>query len=381
MTDEIPSVTLFRNFAEDHRTSMEIYADGLGQALRARHGAQCKIREYRPRRQLGVGEGRWQMRLARYAEYPWQAFKQQKSPKRTINHVLDHGYGHLLYILDPRCTIVTVHDLIPLVRWRGRIPSVSRGEKPWLNLLSTHALRRAVHLIADSESTRCDLIELGRCDPDKITVVPLGLSPDFRPYVVQDRLYQRSQWGLPVDSFCIFTSGSHFNKNQIGSLEAFARLLRLSSKNFHLVTTAQPTDEWSRALLALVIGNRVKLVKAHSLEQMVGLYNSVDCLLFPSLYEGFGLPPLEAMACGIPVVTSNAASLPEVVGKAALMCDAQDHDGLASALNRLSTDTSLRDSLIEQGLTHARQFTWEAAARKTVEVYEKVAAGLVHSEG
>jgi glycosyltransferase involved in cell wall biosynthesis len=107
--------------------------------------------------------------------------------------------------------------------------------------------------------------------------------------------------------------------------------------------------------------------------ELPNLYNAVDCLLFPSLYEGFGWPPLEAMACATPVVASNAASLPEVIGEAGLLCAPGDDEGLARAMQAVLTDEGLRQSLVEKGLARARQFTWEETARKTLEVYERVA--------
>jgi glycosyltransferase involved in cell wall biosynthesis len=107
---------------------------------------------------------------------------------------------------------------------------------------------------------------------------------------------------------------------------------------------------------------------------MAALYNCVDILLFPSLYEGFGWPPLEAMACGTPVVASDAASLPEVMGDAGLRCPPRDHEALAQAMEALLTDAELRQAVIARGLARASRFTWEKVAQQTLAVYEWVAA-------
>lgn len=373
-------VTLFRDFHEDHRASMEIYADGLGEALQAGFSDRCHAREYRPQLNPRFGDGTWAMRLARYVSYPSQARRCQGSSTGTINHVIDHGYGHLLYALDPKRTIVTVHDLIPLVRSRGGIPSVPVGSKPWLNSVSFNALRRAGHLIAASESTKRDLINLCHCNSNRISVISYGVSPRFQAYAPTEKLRVRRGFGLPSDVFCVLTLGAQFYKNQTGSLRAFAKFAQTSKRPVCLVTTAQLGTEWTELLHKLALVDRVKLLPSLAHDQMVALYNSIDCLLFPSLYEGFGWPPLEAMACGIPVVTSNAASLPEVVGPAALTCAPQDYDAIAHALHRVSTDADLRRSMVEQGLVRSQQFTWETAARKTLAVYETVAASFEHSD-
>ena len=132
-------ITLFRNYVEDERFSMEVYADGLVKAMRTHFPGRCHLNEYIPTLPKGSKAGLWGMRLARYGRYPWQA---RRHPGQ-INHIVDPGYGHLLYILDPKRTVVTVHDLIPLVRWSGGIPGCPRGRKPWFNLFSFRALRRA----------------------------------------------------------------------------------------------------------------------------------------------------------------------------------------------------------------------------------------------
>ena len=116
-------IMLFRNYVEDERFSMEVYADGLVKALRTHCAGRCHLNEYIPTLPKGSKAGLWGMRLARYGRYPWQARRHQGQ----INHIVDPGYGHLLYILDPKRTVVTVHDLIPLVRWSGGIPGCPRG--------------------------------------------------------------------------------------------------------------------------------------------------------------------------------------------------------------------------------------------------------------
>ena len=125
----------------------------------------------------------------------------------------------------------------------------------------------------------------------------------------------------------------------------------------------------------LGITRRVIFVDYVSERELARYYSSARLLAYPSLYEGFGLPPLEAMACGCPVVTSNVSSLPEVVGDAGITVDPNDTDGLAQAMRRVLTDSKLREDMIKKGLEQAKKFSWEKAAEQTLEVYHKVAAG------
>lgn len=364
------TVTLLRGFAEDRRMSMEVYANGLSEALRASSPEQCQVREYLPRLPAWLGDDKWSLRLARYGIYPWQAHRRQGQ----INHILDHGYGHLVHVLDRERTVVTVHDLIPMARWRGGVPDLARGRKPWLNLFSFDALRRARYLIAVSESTRYDLIRYCKCAPGRISVIYQGVDPIFRSYCPAEKSLARQALGLQGDGTrWVLVMGSQVYKNQSGALRAFARLRVIYPGLLELLKTGPPNPEWSSGVEQLGLGEHVRSLGVVPRAELPNLYNAVDCLLFPSLYEGFGWPPLEAMACGTPVVASNAASLPEVIGEAGLLCAPNDHDGLAQAMCSVLTDDQLRQTLIERGLARARQFTWERTALQTLEVYERIA--------
>ena len=368
------SITLFRDFAEDQRLSMEIYADRLSQAMQTYFSERYQVHEYQPSLLPWLGQrfsnSLLRMRVSRFLAYPWQARRHQ----RQINHIVDHGYGHLLYMINPGRTVVTVHDLIPWVHWRGEIPVASIRSRPWLNLLSFNALRRAGHLIAISENTRRDLVRLCRCNPEKITVVYYGIASTFRPYTQDEKMAVRQKWGVAGNrTKRVLVSGSQFYKNQSVALKAFARLRELFLEPLEIVKTGMPNPEWTRAVKEHRLEKEAKCLGVVEHERMAEVYNSVNCLLFPSLYEGFGRPPLEAMACGTPVVASNAASLPEVIGEAGLMVNPEDEEGLAQAMHAVLTNDELRQSLIKRGLSWAQKFTWQKAAHETLKVYEKIA--------
>jgi len=363
------SVTLFCDFSEDRRISMDVYADSLRDGLREHGVGRYDVSDYRPHLPPGLSHGNWSMRFARYVSYPFQARYRQAG----INHIIDHGYGHLLYALDPARTVVTVHDLIPLVRWREGISGVSRGGKPWLNLISFYALRRAAHLFADSDSTRNDLILFCNCTAEQITVVHPGLDSIFRPYTSTEKLRAVRTFGLAGnDAKRIMIIGSGFYKNFSGALAAFARLRELYDQPIVLVKVGQMDTENNRLVKELGLGGLVLNLPNVSRAQLPDIYNLVDCLLFPSHYEGFGWPPLEAMACGTPVVASNAGSLPEVIGDAGIMCEPNDVEALARSMHDLLTVHALREEFVQRGLLRAKCFTWQETARKTFDIYERM---------
>jgi glycosyltransferase involved in cell wall biosynthesis len=346
---------------------MELYAGHLGAGLETL-GYQVQV--HTPHLPSRGGRGPWTLRFSRYVGYPWQS----RRTAADVHHIVDQSYAHLLYTLDPARTVVTVHDVMPILRWRGRIPSVSPGRRPWLNLLSAHAMKRAARLIAVSEKTRLDLIDLCDGDAAKITVIYQGIEDTYRVLSPAERIRARQRWNLPSDgTLRVLMVGSVYYKNQRVALRAFASLRSSLGSNVELVGVGTSSEVWTDTIRRLDLGSSVREVGPVGRDQMVEIYNCVDLLLFPSLYEGFGRPPLEAMACGIPVVSSNAGALPEAVGDAALTCDPQDEDGLASRMRMVLCDAALRNTLVERGLAQCKRFTWDDAARQTEAVYRTLA--------
>ena len=366
---------LFRDFVEDRRLSMERYAAQLAAALGGALPAGWQLAEFRPSLPRALAAlpvpARQRLRLARYLAYPLAAHGRPGD----LNHVLDQGYGHLSYALPHARTVVTVHDLIPLLRWKGAIRGVVRGRRPWLNELSLKALRRAAHLIAVSESTRRDLMRHLGCAPDRISVVYSGLDPSMRPLAPPERQALRKKLGLPGPEVrLILVTGEAFYKNLETSLAVLRRLGERSEEPLMLVRLGESSPVWQRSVATAGLTERVLAIAPLADARMVELYNAVDCLLFPSWYEGFGLPVIEAMACGTPVVTSNAGALPEAVGDAAPMAAADDVGGLAELVEAVLRDPATRQARIEKGLAQSARFSWSRAAAGTLRVYEKVLA-------
>jgi glycosyltransferase involved in cell wall biosynthesis len=367
-----PVVTLFRDFVEDHRTSMEVYADNLAAALREMGTTSLDIREYRPvltRACRNLPErGNVRMRTARYLCYPRQA----RAGAQGVNHILDHGYAHLMSVLDPARTVVTVHDLIPILAGRGLIPGVSRPRPSWLAEWTARYYRKAVRLIAISENTKRDLIAHFGCKPEHIEVVHFGVNPAFRPGTPDERLNFRVRNGLPDNVKVVLMTGHQYYKNHETGLRVLEKLQRRYGTSLVLLRVGRTTPEWREQRARSTLPDQIIELDSLRQDRMPELYNAVDCLLFPSWYEGFGLPPLEAMACGTPVVTSNAASLPEAVGDAALTAAPDDVDGLAEAVARLLEDGELRAVQIAKGLDHARRFKWSDNAKSVMATYQQL---------
>jgi len=368
----VVSVVQYRDFTEDGRTSMEVYADNLFRALGEVDTQGLDIVQYRPRLNGFAAAlpqtANIRMRAARYLHYPRQA----RGRPGTVNHILDQGYAHLLGVLDPARTLVTVHDLIPVLAGRGRIPGIRRARRSWLAEWTAHYYRRAARVVAISESTKRDLVRYCGCDPARIEVVYYGIYPAFHPIPSIERPAARAALGLPASGRLVLITGQEYYKNQATSVRVCERL-RERFADLRLVRLGRATAEWDELRRRSALRDAILEIDFLPAEAMPRLYNAVDCLLFPSWYEGFGWPPLEAMACGTPAVTSNVASLPEAVGHAGLTAAPDDVDGLAAHVGRLLEDHAFRAERIALGLRHAQGFNWQHNARSLVQIYKQLA--------
>ena len=315
------------------------------------------------------------MRIARYLGYPHQV---RGMGTVGINHIVDHGYAHLLRTLSPSKTVVTVHDLIPILGWRGEIPGFRYPHRPRMLEYSLGFLRRAGRVVTVSQSTKADLVNHMDIPSDRVAVVANGLNEVFGVLDVPKKELRRAL-GLPEQGYVVLVSGPDGAcKNHQTSLEVLKRLRDIIPEPVFMVRYGDFTggdsknDVWAKRVRRMGLEQSTLATGVISDVELVRLFNASDCLLFPSLYEGFGWPPLEAMACGVPVVSSNAASLPEVMGDAGLMADPLDIDGLTAGVRRVLTDETLRSELVSKGFERVRHFTWERAARSMLDIYREI---------
>jgi glycosyltransferase involved in cell wall biosynthesis len=263
--------------------------------------------------------------------------------------------------------VVTVHDLI-----YARFPEAHAGIRDLgMRVLVPLAVRRSDRVIVDSHSTRHDLVDLLRTSAERIDVVPLGIGTVARCEPLPEREL-RARLGLGERPIALSLSAKRPHKNLSALIGALARIP--VERRPLLVLPGYPTAHEAqlreRARTAGVAGD-VRFLDWLSGEEFEGLWRLARAFVYPSLYEGFGLPVLEAMARGVPVACSNASSLPEVAGDAALLFDPRDERAIAAALERLLSDGARVERLRARGFERAREFTWERTARLTLESYRR----------
>jgi glycosyltransferase involved in cell wall biosynthesis len=233
----------------------------------------------------------------------------------------------------------------------------------------------AARVIADSERTKRDLIKLFPRLAERVSVVPCGLSDMFHP--VEPRWRQGAKERLAVPMGChviLHVGGSKGYKNVAAILRSVKGLNRDGDTTCLIIAGELDARHWA-LIQNLGIARLVRVEGRVTDERLIELYHGVDVLAFPSWYEGFGWPPLEAMACGVPVVCSDAGSLPEVVGDAALTVPPGDDCGLTEALRKVLRDSVFRNDLVRRGFQRAARFSWDKAASEVLAIYERVADG------
>jgi glycosyltransferase involved in cell wall biosynthesis len=274
-----------------------------------------------------------------------------------------------------RRSVITVHDLNFL-----HYPQFLTVESHrYYNQQIEWAVKRADHILADSYSTKADLISLLGVDSEKITVVHLAAGPTFHP--LPDAVIRRiaARYEL-APGFLLHVGTLEPRKNLLGLFQAYRLLLDMGMTDAPLVLVGGRGwmhDEIFERAEALDLLRSVRFLHSVPDQDLPGLYNAAGVLAMPSFYEGFGLPALEAMSCGTPVVVSDRASLPEVVGEAGLLIDPEDSEELAHSLARVLAEQPLREGMRERGLAQAARFTWERTAQETLTVYRKVLNGQV----
>lgn len=268
----------------------------------------------------------------------------------------------------PTRSVVTVHDFTHFT-----VPEAFAAWKRGAASLLLHkSVSGAARVLTGSQAARSDIVERFPSAAAKIQVVPHGVSDVFREHVDPAAAKQRLGIQHPY-LLCVGNGKPH--KNLVAAVEALA-LLRQDHPDITLLVVGQAYEgagELRRVAAGLGVNDAVIELQSVDDEALRALYAGCEVFLFPSLYEGFGLPLLEAMACGAPVVASDQASIPEVAGGAALLIGPTDYAGMAALSRRLLDDHSFREDLIRRGYQRAAEFTWESAARQTREVLLEVA--------
>ena len=280
-------------------------------------------------------------------------------------------------------TTVVFHDAIaerhPSLIFSGRKSRFLWNAKTWL------ALRQADRLVTVSESARTEIAQAFSLSTRRICVISEGPAAAFRP--LEDDTAAAAvveRYDLPrATPLLLYVGGISPHKNLDGLFRGLAHMRQQSPEPWHAVLVGdyendsflQCHDELVRLRRELDLTDRITFVGFVSVDDLVALYNAATVLVSPAFMEGFGLPAVEAMACGLPVAASNRGSLPEVVGSAGLLFDPDDHEDIAATVTRLLDDASLRARLRAEGLQRAQRFSWQSAAEQTVQILEDVTDG------
>jgi glycosyltransferase involved in cell wall biosynthesis len=271
--------------------------------------------------------------------------------------------------IPDRANVFTLPDLTflhyPQHHTSGNVSNWSR--------FCERAVKHGDMILTYSEHTRQDIVRTLGVPEHKIRVTPLAAGSEFRPIADRTLLrHQLASFGLQDQRYILSVGTLEPRKNQARLIRAFARLLRLEPGLPHQLVFAGGKGWDNEPIFEAVKqeGIEDRILFLGRSDPLEVLYNGADLMVYPSLYEGFGLPPLEALACGTPVITSNSSSLPEVVGDAALSVDPEDEEGLCEAMRHVLQDEKLRVELSAKGVQRARQFSWERTAATTLEAYQ-----------
>ncbi len=302
-------------------------------------------------------------------------WEQAALPREAAGRVLWSPCGAGPWRYGPQ--VVTFHDLFAIEHPEWYSPAYAR----WYGFLSRRLARRAVHLLAVSNYTRDRVAQLLGRDPHEITVAPNAASDSFRPVSAERAASAAAALALPSRRYILSVSSLEARKNLRGILEAWRAVQSFVPDDVWLVLAGRPADPSVFGKQTLdPIPPRVHFTGYVPDEQLPGLYGGAFLFLFPSLAEGFGLPLLEAMSCGLRAITSNTTSLPEVGGKAAVYVDPSDPRALAAAILAHFPRESAALAPFAPSLEQARRFSWDDSARKTEDVLLRAAASHARAQ-
>ncbi|MCX8082788.1 MAG: glycosyltransferase family 4 protein [bacterium] len=328
-----------------------------------------KIKSYIP------DQENFQARIYRFHSYIGRKYLPVElfTGKVDILHSYDHS--QVLSTTFKAKKIVTVHDIIPLLpefneKLNLLMPEECKRGRKFLK----EVIRKSDRIITVSNAAKDDIVKYLSVNPSKISVTHLGKDEIFYPREINKGILNKYKI---LKRFILTSPVYPSRKNFARILLSFEKIRK--NNNCQLVSfgKVKKYGEWYAIFNRLPDSIREDIIFLGYIPhtELPYLYSSAEFFIYPSLYEGFGLPPLEAMSCGCPVITSNTSSLPEVVGDAGIFIDPYNVDEMAENMERLLTDEKLREQLRTKGLERAKQFTWEKTARETLKVYEEVYNG------
>lgn len=289
---------------------------------------------------------------------------------RRAAYTLFHGTNYDIPLWNRCPTVLTIHDLSVLLHPELHPARVGRRARRRLPIMA----RAADMIITATTEGKRELCEHLNVEPERVAVTPYAPRRNFQPQAVEQTVEVRRRLGIE-DEFLLFVGTIEPRKNLLTLARAYEEVLRRNSSRPQLVIAGREgwlMDELFSYIRRAGLSDRLRLTGYLSEDDLAALYSSCRAFIFPSLYEGFGLPPLEAMACGAPVITSRIRSIMEVVGDAAHLVEPRDAKALAESIIQLLEDERERERLSRRGRERAREFTWEKTAARTLELYRQV---------
>jgi glycosyltransferase involved in cell wall biosynthesis len=304
--------------------------------------------------------------------FTWNHFR---LPPELLLHPVDlfHFPFYTIPIIRNYKSIVTIHDITYEVHpewysWKGLV-----AMRPF----SRYAARHADKILTDSNYSKQDLMKYYNVPEEKIVVTYLGVEEWFRPIDDQTALdTTRAKYRITSPQMILYVGSIHTRRNIIQLLQAFQKVQQTIADVQLVLVGKQEYPYMDLQVLIHELGPTSQVILAGYLHiydpHLLALYNLADLFIYPSSYEGFGLPPIEAMACGTPVITSNNTSLPEVTGDAAILIDPLNIDEMAEAMIQVLMNQQMRQEMIAKGINQAQKFSWEQVAKETLAVYQEV---------
>ncbi|MCS7231965.1 MAG: glycosyltransferase family 1 protein [Elusimicrobiota bacterium] len=305
------------------------------------------------------------------SNFPIYSWQEQVFFARIIKKAkLDvfHSPHYNLPIMYPKKIIVTIHDLIHLI-----FPEYLPSKLAWLyaKFLMKMACKRSQKIIAVSENTKNDILRYFKIDSTKIEIIYEGVEEIFKPSLKKTEM-MRKKYG----KYILYVGAIRPHKNILCLIEAFYILKKIYKIEHKLILIGKQKIPYiyqvKKKISNCLLENEIVFIENVTQDELVDFYCGAELFVFISLYEGFGLPVVEAMACGCPVIASNISSLPEIVGDAGILVNPYNIDEICRCIYKVLTDRYLQEDMCKKGLQQAKKFSWYLTAKKTLELYEQL---------
>lgn len=364
-------INYLANYKEDRRYSMNNYVDDLCQYQK--EFTNFEINKFVPKIKLiyKIMPKIWAHRFSRYVSYSNLI---KKLPYYDVTHVIDHSYAHLVNNIKSKVKILTVHDLIPLV-FEGKnqldlynLDKKNKSKKKYLFRYSIKFFKYYDKVIAVSQNTKKDILRFTDCPESKINVLHLNIPKDNFNSKLVDKDQICKKFNIPLKPKKILISGDGFYKNHITSLRVFESLLE---KKFDICLVWIGHKGELKNIKNFKCTDKIYKIPFINKSDLPSIYKICEVLLFPSLYEGMGILPIEAMKTGIPIVTSNTSSIPEIVGDVGIKCDPKDVNEISQKIIHLLSDEKYYNQKVKDGLERAKLFDYDNMHKQIINIYKE----------